>query len=149
MERSSDSVSAVSLIKSKFYIYFVFYIKRINWKCKKIVHCNRTYIRILLLLLLEVIRTTTHFNFYHLLVTTCSEGWAPEKRYIRICFDTLNNESAGLHQCLPMPASACQNLYIVRWTRIYIRLLLLFKNPPSPSFSIFAGFLCIHYVMIQ
>ena len=32
-----------------------------------------------------------------------------------------------------MPASACQNLYILRWTLIYIRLLLLFKNPPSPS----------------
>ena len=57
------------------------------------------------------------------------------------------NQQAGkclLHQCLPMPASACQNLYIVRWTRIYIRLLLLFKNPPSPSFSTFEGFLFIH-----
>ena len=49
-----------------------------------------------------------------------------------------------LHQCLPMPANACQNLYIVRWTRIYIRLLLLFKNPPSPYFSTFEKKLCIH-----
>ena len=63
---------------------------------KNLLQCTRTYIRILLLLLLEVIRTTTRSNFYYLLVTTCSEGWAPEKRYVRIIFDTLNNESAGL-----------------------------------------------------
>ena len=68
---------------------------------KKLLQCTRTYIRILLLLLLEVIRTTTRSNFYYLLVTTCSEGWAPEKRYVRIFFDTLNNESAGL----PVPAA--------------------------------------------
>ena len=87
-----------------------FSIKRINWKCKKIVKCTRTYIRILLLLLLEVIMTTTHFNFYHLLVTTCSEGRAPEKS-IRIFFDTLNNESAGLSvPAATVPASACQCL---------------------------------------
>ena len=59
-------------------------------------------------------------------------------------FDTLNNESAGVHQCLPMPASACQKLYMVRWTRINIRLLLLFKNPPSPYFSTFKKIVCIH-----
>ena len=92
--------------------------------------------------------TTTHFNFYHLLVTTCSEGRAPEKRYIRFFLIrwTMNKQACQclMHKCLPMPANACQNLYIVRWTLIYIRLLLLFKNPPSPCFSTFEKKLCIH-----
>ena len=100
--------------------------------------------------------TTTHFNFYHLLVTTCSEGRAPEKRYIRIFLIrwTMNKQACQclLHQCLPMPASACQNLYIVRYstytmtktefwfsmTRLSKKLLtsfFLFKQLYSTKFS--------------
>ena len=146
MQKFSTMYHWLRVFAVNFVFILFFPIKRINWKCKNLVKCTRTYIRILLLLLevvrennvytkrwvntrAGIIRTTSRFNFYYLLVTTYSESWAPDKRYIRIFWIrwTMNQQACTclLHQCLPMPASACQNLYIVRWTRIYIRLLII------------------------
>ena len=128
-QRAHTRSTLYHLVRVNF-IFIFFSIKRINWKYKNLVQCTWTYIRISLLLL-EVINPQMF-----------PENGTSEFFLIRWTI----NQQAGkclLHQCLPMPASACQNLYIVRWTRIYIRLLLLFKNSPSPSFSTFEGFLFI------